>query len=76
MQVNGTVRRDIVREANDSLNALVNYERRSWGNSIVTLESCRLLVGVDLLAQWQDVDLIVVNWLVVDRVCHPPGRIR
>jgi hypothetical protein len=76
VQVNGTVSGDIVREAHDGLNVLVNEKRRTGRNAIVALEGCGFLVWVDLLAQGEDVDLIVVNWLACDWIGHSPGSRR
>lgn len=74
VQVDGAVCRQFIGETNDSLNSFVDHERWAGGNPIVALQGCGLLVWVDLLAERQDVDLVIVDGLIRVGIRHPPWQ--
>lgn len=72
MEMDGTGQSGIVDETYNRLPTLLNDEGRTRGDTVVTNENGVASVGVDVLGELIDVDLVIVYWATGDRVRDGP----
>lgn len=68
-----TRQNSLVGESDNRLPSPGDQEGRARGDAIVSHKRGRSLIWIDLLLEGDDVDLVVIDLLVCDRVRDRPG---